>query len=77
MSMYSIESNRKGSEVSSRRSPTLIEVQIPEEVHSSPPTKNILRVTILKKYLKHLPSISVRRRLVGRESIIKSRMMEL
>ena len=39
MSMYSIESNRKGLEVSSRRSPTLIEVQIPdklEEVHSSP-----------------------------------------
>ena len=38
MSMYNIESNRKGSEVSSHRSPTLLEVQIPdkhEEVHSS------------------------------------------
>ena len=38
MFMYSIESDRKGSEVSSRRSPTLVEVQIPdkhEEVHSS------------------------------------------
>ena len=38
MSMYSIEYDRKGSEVSSRRNPTLIEVQIPdklEEVHSS------------------------------------------
>jgi hypothetical protein len=36
--MYCIESNRKGSEVSSCRSPTLIEVQIPgkhDEVHSS------------------------------------------
>jgi hypothetical protein len=38
MSMYNIESNRKGSEVSSHQSPTLLEVQIPdkhEEVHSS------------------------------------------
>ena len=38
MSMYSIESSRKGLEVSSCRSPTLLEVQIPnkhEEVHSS------------------------------------------
>ena len=39
MSMYSINSDRKGSEVSSHRSPTLIEVQILEGVHSSPPTK--------------------------------------
>jgi hypothetical protein len=39
MSMYSIGSDRKGSEVHSRRSPTLIEVQVSdkhEEVHSSP-----------------------------------------
>ena len=38
MSMYSIESDRKGSEVSSHWSPTLLEVQIlekHEEVHSS------------------------------------------
>ena len=38
MSMYNIESDRKGSKVSSRRSPTLLEVQVPnnhEEVHSS------------------------------------------
>ena len=38
MSMYNIESDRKGLEVSSCRSPTLLEVQIPdkhEEVHSS------------------------------------------
>ena len=45
MSMYNIESDRKGSEVSSRRSPTVLEVQIPdkhEEVHSSPTTdKNL------------------------------------
>ena len=44
MSMYSIEFDRKGSEVSSRRSPTLIEVQIldkHEEVHSSPITDKI------------------------------------
>ena len=42
MSMYSIDSDRERSEVPSRRSPTLIEVQIPEiheEVHSSPSTK--------------------------------------
>ena len=41
MSLYNIESNRKDSKVSSRRSPTLIEVKIPdklEEVHSSPTT---------------------------------------
>ena len=41
MSMYNTESDIKGSEVSSRRSPTLLEVQIPdkhEEVHSSPTT---------------------------------------
>ena len=39
MSMYSIESDRKGLEVSSHRSSTLIEVQIHdkhEEVHNSP-----------------------------------------
>ena len=46
MSMYNTESDRKGLEVSSRRSPTLLEVQIPdkhEEVHSSPTTdKNLL-----------------------------------
>ena len=38
MSMYNIESNRKGLEVSSCSSPTLLEVHIPdkhEEVHSS------------------------------------------
>ena len=42
MSMYSIDSDWESSEVPSRRSPTLIEVQIPEihkEVHSSPPTE--------------------------------------
>ena len=42
MSMYSIDSDREDSKVPSRRSPTLIEVQIPEiheEVHSSPPTE--------------------------------------
>ena len=41
MSLYNIESNEKDSEVSSRRSPTLIETQVPEkpeEVHSSPTT---------------------------------------
>ena len=41
MSMYSIESDKKGLEVSSCRSPTLLEVQIldkHEEVHSSPTT---------------------------------------
>ena len=31
MSMYSIDSNREISEVPSRRSPTLIEVQIPKK----------------------------------------------
>ena len=39
MSLYSIESNEKHSEVSSRRTPTIIENQDPEqldEVHSSP-----------------------------------------
>ena len=39
MSMYSIDSDRENLEVPSRRSPTLIEVQIPEkqeEVYSSP-----------------------------------------
>ena len=38
MSMYNIESNKKGSEVSSCRSPNLLKVQIPnkhEEVHIS------------------------------------------
>jgi hypothetical protein len=42
MSMYSIDSNRESSYVPSRRSPTLIEIQIPkihEEVHSSPTMK--------------------------------------
>ena len=41
MSLYSIESNEKDSEVSSRRSPALIETQVleqPEEVHSYPTT---------------------------------------
>ena len=41
MSMYSIKSDRKGSEVSSHQSPSLLEVHIPdqhEEVHSSPTT---------------------------------------
>ena len=41
MSLYNIESDRKDSEVSSRRSPTLVEAQVPdkpEEVHSSPTT---------------------------------------
>jgi hypothetical protein len=39
MSLYKIESNGKGSEVSSRRTPTLVENQVPkqlEEVHSYP-----------------------------------------
>ena len=43
MSMYSIDSDQESSEVPSCRSPTLIEVQIPEiheEVHSSTPTEN-------------------------------------
>ena len=38
MSLYNIESNEKLSEVSSRRTPTMIENQVPEqlnEVHSS------------------------------------------
>ena len=41
ISLYKIESNEKDSEVSSQRSPTLIETQVPEEpeeVHSSPTT---------------------------------------
>ena len=41
MSMYNIDYDRKGSAVSSRRCPTLLEVQIldkHEEVHSSPTT---------------------------------------
>ena len=44
MSMYSIAYDREDSEVSSRRSPTLIKVQIPEnqeEVHSSPNMETI------------------------------------
>ena len=45
MSLYNIESDGKHSEVSSRRSPTLVQAQIPdklEEVHSSPTTdKNL------------------------------------
>ena len=36
MSMYNINFDRKGLEVSSYQSPTLIEVQIPKEFHSSP-----------------------------------------
>ena len=43
MSMYCIKYNEKDSEVSSRRSPNLIENQVPEqpkEVHSSPTTDN-------------------------------------
>jgi hypothetical protein len=39
VSLYNIESNEKHSEVSSRRNPTMIENQVPEqlnEVHSSP-----------------------------------------
>jgi hypothetical protein len=39
MSLYNIESNKKDSEVSSHRSPTLLEAQVPDkpkEVHSSP-----------------------------------------
>ena len=42
MSFYNIESNKKYSEVSSRRTPTMIENQVPEqleEVHSSPTTE--------------------------------------
>ena len=38
MSLYNIESNEKHSEVSSRRTPTMIENQVPkqlDEVHSS------------------------------------------
>ena len=35
MSLYNIESNKKDSKVSSRRSPTLVELDKPEEVHSS------------------------------------------
>ena len=45
MSMYSIEPDKKGSKVSSLRTPTLIEVQIPdklEEVHSSLTTDKVL-----------------------------------
>ena len=41
MSLYNIESNENHSEVSSRRTPTMIENQVPEqldEVHSSPTT---------------------------------------
>ena len=44
LSMYIIDSNRERSKVPSPRSPTLIEVQIPnkhEEVHSSPTTDKI------------------------------------
>ena len=45
MSMYSIHSDREDSELPSRRSPTLIEAQIPEnqeEFHSSPTTEKIM-----------------------------------
>ena len=41
MSLYNIESNEKHSKVSSRRTPTMIENQVPEQldkVHSSPTT---------------------------------------
>ena len=41
MSLYNIDSDRKDSKVSSRRSPTLLEAQVPDkpkEVHSSPTT---------------------------------------
>ena len=41
MSLYNIESNENHSEISSRRTPTMIENQVPEqldEVHSSPTT---------------------------------------
>ena len=41
MSMYNIESEKKGSKVSSHRSPTMLEVQIPDKhkgVHSSTTT---------------------------------------
>jgi hypothetical protein len=41
MSLYNIESNEKNLEVSSQRTPTMIENQVPEqleEVHSSPTT---------------------------------------
>ena len=39
ISMHNINYDRKGSEVSSHQSPSLIEVQIPEGFHSSPPTE--------------------------------------
>ena len=42
MSLYNTESNEKHSEVSSQRTPTMIENQVPEqldEVHSSPTTE--------------------------------------
>ena len=45
MSMYSLDSDREDLEVPSRRSPTLIEDQLPknqEEVHSSPTTEKVL-----------------------------------
>ena len=41
MSLYNIDSNEKHSKVSSQRTPTMIENQVPEqleEVHSSPTT---------------------------------------
>ena len=41
MSLYNIESDRKDSEVSFHRSPTLVEAQVPDkpkEVHNSPTT---------------------------------------
>ena len=43
--MYTLDSDREDSEVPSRRSPTLIEAQLPEhqeEVHSSPTTDKII-----------------------------------
>ena len=44
MSMYNLDFDREDLEVSSRRSPTLIEAPLPkqlEEVHSSPVTEKI------------------------------------
>ena len=44
MSMYSLDSDREYSEVPSRRTPTLIEAQLPEnqeEVYSSPTMEKI------------------------------------
>ena len=93
MSMHSIDSYQEISEVTSHRSPTLIEVQIPEiheEFHSSPTMEKnpSERHSIIqeeedpssyniKEILKTLPSISLRRRSFRREFVMKNRMMEL